>query len=118
MSDIVERLRHLLAREQDAGEVMEEAAAELERLRAEKIQPIDLDLRNNLRLARDTNAKLQGEVAKLRGILRLQDAAVRSGVTPTLTDAEREAVWFAIAYAQNAGHECEATLRGLLKRIK
>lgn len=35
-----------------------------------------------------------------------------------LTDAEREALWFAIAYAQNAGHECEATLRGLLERTK
>lgn len=39
-----------------------------------------------------------------------------SGVT--LTDAEREALWFAIAYAQNAGHECEATLRGLLERMQ
>lgn len=39
-----------------------------------------------------------------------------SGVT--LTDAEREALWLAIAYAQNAGHECEATLRGLLERTK
>lgn len=33
-----------------------------------------------------------------------------------LADAEREAIWFAIAYAQNAGHECETTLRGLLER--
>ena len=35
-----------------------------------------------------------------------------------MTDEEREAVWFAIAYAQNAGHECEVTLRGLLERMK
>ncbi|MBU6222354.1 MAG: hypothetical protein KGR24_06330 [Planctomycetes bacterium] len=33
-----------------------------------------------------------------------------------LADAEREAIWFAIAYAQNAGHKCETTLRGLLER--
>ena len=40
-------------------------------------------------------------------------------LTPfTLTAAELEAVWFALAYAQNAGHECEATLRGLLERTK
>lgn len=42
----------------------------------------------------------------------------RAEVSFTLTDAEREAMWFAIAYAQNAGHPAEATLRGLLDRTK
>ena len=69
MEDLVGRLRASIkaCRALDRSELLEEAAAEIERLR--------------------------------------------------LTDAEREAVWFAIAYAQNAGHECEATLRCLLKRL-
>ena len=58
-----------------------------------------------------------GEIEKLRQRLRLADAALRSD-SPTLTDAEREALWFAIAYAQNAGHGCEATLRGLMERMQ
>lgn len=45
-------------------------------------------------------ARLQAEIDRLR-----------------LTDAELEAIWFAIAYAQNAGHGCEASLRGLLERM-
>lgn len=33
-----------------------------------------------------------------------------------LTDAEREALWFAVAYAANEQGPAEATLRGLLDR--
>lgn len=36
----------------------------------------------------------------------------------SLTDAEREALWFAIAYAQNGGSaNAESALRGLLERL-
>lgn len=52
---------------------------------------------------------------------RTDKAATRpgdgTGDTPTLTDAEREALWFAVAYAQNAQHTSETTLRGLLERL-
>lgn len=45
--------------------------------------------------------RLEAEIASLR-----------------LTDAEREALWFAVAYAQNAANPAEAALRGLLERMK
>ena len=59
-----------------------------------------------------------GEIEKLRSRLRLADAAIRSD-TPTLTDAEREAVDHAIAAADDYhDDEVAATLRGLLGRMK
>ena len=63
-----------------------------------------------------------GEIEKLRSRLRLADAAIRSD-TPTLTDAEREAVKEAAdAYGDNNDDEgsagIETALRGLLERLR
>ena len=82
----------------------------VQRLRDSATQARALDRSELLNEAAD-------EIEKLRQRLRLADAALRSD-SPTLTDAEREALWFAIAYAQNAGHGCEATLRGLMERLQ
>ena len=58
-----------------------------------------------------------GEIDKLRSRLRLADAAIRSD-TPTLTDAEREAVKQAVATADDYHDDSvAAALRGLLERL-
>lgn len=66
---------------------------------------------------------LANEVEKLRGIIRLQDAAIRSGDTAALTTAEREAVELAIAalcgsqdIGDTDGLDAAAALRELLDR--
>ena len=63
--------------------------------------------------------RLRNDNAKLRGIIRLQDAAIRSD-TATLTDAEREAVEAAVGRSNRIGTEYAiidaAILRGLLAR--
>lgn len=57
------------------------------------------------------------EIALLADEVRRLRAVVASG-EPALTDEEEEAVWFAIAYAQNAQHPAEASLRGLLRMAR
>lgn len=58
-----------------------------------------------------------GEIERLKSLTRFQDRVIRSGNVACLTQSEREAIWFAIAYASNSQHPCEATLRGLLERL-
>lgn len=58
-------------------------------------------------------ARLRADNDKLRGIIRIQDAAIRSD-TVTLTSAEREALEVACEDLRHA--EEVAVLRGLLAR--
>jgi hypothetical protein len=102
--DIVSRLRnwrglHLA----HGGRLFDEAAGEIERLRG------DLEVR---RLQLDAAA---GEVEKLHSRLRLADAALRSE-SPTLTDAEREAI--ANACLLGTFTDEVTTLRRLLERTR
>ena len=110
--DIVSRLRnwrglHLA----HGGDLFGEAADEIARLRG------DLEV---MRLQREAAA---GDAEKLRRRLRLADAAIRSE-SPTLTDAEREAVERAITvFGYNASNNAysatnAAALIGLLERMK
>jgi hypothetical protein len=74
-----------------------------------------------LEAANDEIDRLRSAIRRLAeqdATLSVCDGAVTVTMDAALTDAEREAVWFAIAYAQVAGHECEAALRGLLERTK
>jgi hypothetical protein len=111
MNDTVTRLRQTRANmigTEDEQHYFDcqEAAGEIERLRG------DLEVR---RLQLDAAA---GEVQKLRSRLRLADAAIRSE-SPTLTDAEREAIAMAYSRLTAIPHyeAVSATLRGLLERL-
>jgi hypothetical protein len=115
--DIVSRLRnwrglHLA----HGGRLFDEAAGEIERLRG------DLEVR---RLQLEAAA---GEVEKLHSRLRLADAALRSE-SPTLTDAEREAIAAGLGalerlyedsppISQPIYEQHAPTLRRLLERLK
>ncbi len=73
------------------------------------------------RIGEDWRLQLEaaaGEVQKLRSRLRLADAAIRSE-SPTLTDAEREAIVAAIRSwpAIGVSKENVESLRGLLARL-
>ena len=88
MTDIVERLRGLrFVHVPVASGLMEEACQEIERLRLE------------LSVQKACTVAGREEIARLR-----------------LTDAEREAVEFAVEHLQNSGWGT-ATLRNLLERL-
>ena len=78
-------------------------------------------LRGDLEVARLQAKAATGELEKLRSRLRLADAAIRSE-SPTLTDAEREAIRFfsKIDGPHNVpvANKRAATLRGLLDRTQ
>ncbi len=113
--DICGRLRAEIAWEPDVGDLLAEAADELERLRGYRDQA-------------EAEASIAGLVIeRLREAIRRladQDATlsvVGGNVTvtmdATLTDAEREAVRFAaVVYQQGGRDDDAATLRGLLER--
>ena len=110
MTDLVQRLRDSAtqARALDRAALLHEAADEIERLRSalsEYTDGISPSVETKFTL---THAEREQAVPKEKP----------AEVSFTLTDAEREALWFAIAYAQNAGHGCEATLRGLMERMQ
>lgn len=119
MSDIVERLRNWrsvhLAR---LHLLMDEAADEIERLRA--------DWPEQLAAARSEIERLRNGAVEVRETVTcphvVGKTTLRCSLTPfTLTDEEREAVCMAMnAYGENnADQECakiEATLWGLLSR--
>jgi hypothetical protein len=91
MTDIVERLRGLrFVHVPVASGLMEEAAAEIERLR-EAIR----------------------RLAEQDATLSVQDGSVTVTLDATLTDAEREAIEVAII----GGCEMAGTLRNLLERL-
>jgi hypothetical protein len=131
MSDIVQRLRDGVdAGAVDLADIMD-AADEIERLRqcetaAAVTEPMPKDKWAEVS-ATLTDEERDAEIARLReAIRRLADQDATLSVVggdvivemdATLTDAERDAVWFAIAYAQNAGHPAEEALRGLLARL-
>ncbi len=68
-------------------------------------------------LADEEIRALRGDNEKLRGIIRIQDAAIRSG-TATLTAAEREAVEAALGWCDDRDTKTIATLRALLERAE
>lgn len=113
--DICGRLRREIAWEPEVGELLAEAAGEIERLRGYRDEA-------------EAEASIAGlAIDRLREAIRRladQDATlsvVGGNVTvtmdATLTDAEREAIRFAaVVYQQGGRDDDAATLRGLLER--
>jgi hypothetical protein len=69
--------------------------------------------------ASDLMDEAAGEIDRLRSRLRLQDAVIRSGDVACLTQAEREALEWAIVWVQSSTPNgyCPDALRGLLDRL-
>ena len=57
------------------------------------------------------------EIERLRSRVRFVESVIRSGDVASLTDAEREAVEWAVSAARNVEHPAETTLLGLLERL-
>jgi hypothetical protein len=146
MTDIVERLRGWFkdVNAVSAIDLMDEAAAEIERLRtlAEQATPSECSVRGEgtetagerlverlsiTQAMLDDNEKLRSEIASLREAIRsladqdatlsVQGGSVTVTMDATLTDAEHDALEFAAETGRVAMHD-EATLRKLLERLK
>ena len=114
MTDLVDRLRRwtVSAAAVPVGDLMDEAADEITRLRGD------------VEIARMRLEASYGEAEKLQHRVRLQDSVIRSGDVATLTEAERGAVERArrliasmMPYESQQGAEDYQALRGLLERM-
>lgn len=94
---------------------MADSAKPINEGESDRSKPIDITTR-----LRQTRANMLGtedeqhywdcheaaaEIDRLRSIVRLQDAAIRSGDTLALTEAEREAIHFMLRHAAHAADE-------------
>lgn len=70
------------------------------------------------RLTAEQLKQAADEIERLRSLVRFQDGVIRSGDVACLTEAEREAIAWAVSAAEDCQHPADDTLRRLLARLE